>query len=139
MQNLGKLLFSTPSTCGADCFEITESVLFEIVLGQMTMDTFPFVPGINSIKEYSIPDGSTIGRQKYTVCQSELETVSEVLFGTPVLNKQCLSPMNLLVPNAIGNNPPILSQQYQVRLASVRYAQVAIHTWFILLLYIYSL
>ncbi len=126
MENIGNLLFSRPSTCGADCFEITESVLFEIVLGQMTMDRCPFVPGINAIKEYAIPAGNSTG-EAYTICKAEFDTAAQILFGMNVLNKQCLSPMKLLIPDDVGNNPHIRSQQYQVSLASVRYASSNTH------------
>ncbi len=54
-------LFITPSTCGSDCFEVTESTISKM-FQHMTQDRCLFVPAFNKIqKKDEIPAISTTG------------------------------------------------------------------------------
>ncbi len=113
-------LFITPSTCGSDCFEVTESTISKM-FQHMTQDRCPFVPAFNKIqKKDEIPAISTTGTGTYTICMAELEEVGNILFGMPVLNSQCLPPMGLLIPEDVGYTPTHSNKK--LSLASIRYA-----------------
>ncbi len=120
-------LFSMPSTCGPDCFQVTESTISKM-FQHMTKDRCPFVPAFNTIKANNkIPVISSTGVGSYTVCRAELEDVGTFLFGMPVLNSQCLPPMGLLISEDVGYTPT--HSQYKVNLASIRYASGNTQAW----------
>ncbi len=138
MDNIGNQLFGSPSTCGPDCFQITDSIISQ-VFEHMTKDRCPNVPAFNAISNITNPAvGSSTGTATYIICKTQLEEAASILFGMPVLNSQCLPPMGLLIPDNVGYAPT--HSQYQVNLASVRYVRTYSNTHpFLIAIHIYVL